>query len=133
MLTLSRSARVALGLGAVALAAASLTACSSSSGGSSSSSESASAIGGGVTAPIIVEPGTTSVTAKVGNNIVFNVNDPAKTKTITDKPEVLEITQGKDDGSAVFNPGAKALAAGVATVTITLADGGSTTITVTVE
>jgi hypothetical protein len=83
--------------------------------------------------PIIVNPGDTSTTVPVGRYVVFNVTDPAHTKITTDAPDLLELSQGHDDGSAVFNPGARALATGTATVTITAADGVSTsTVTVTV-
>ncbi len=82
--------------------------------------------------PVMVEPGATTATAKVGDTIVFNQPNPAKTKISTDNSDVLEVTQGKDDGSAVFNPGAKALKAGNATVTIVAADGTTSTVAVTV-
>jgi len=80
----------------------------------------------------MVEPGQDSATAKVGDFIVFNQPDPAKTKISTDNTAVLEVSPGKDDGSAVFNPGAKALSPGTAVVTIVAADGSTSTVTVTV-
>ena len=82
--------------------------------------------------PVMVMPGQTTATAKVGDFVVFSQPDPTKTTIGTDKPDVLELTQGKDDGSAQFNPGAKAIAPGVAVVTIAAADGTVSTVTVTV-
>jgi hypothetical protein len=82
--------------------------------------------------PVIVTPGEQSTTAKVGNTIVFNVADPTTTKISTDKPAILELTQGGTDGSATFNPGAKALSAGEAVVTITEAGGATREVVVTV-
>ena len=136
MNTTSRTARIVAVAGAAALVAVALAGCSSSSSSgsssSSSSSASSSAIGGNVLPPVMVEPGATTATAKVGDTIVFNQPNPAKTKISTDKPDVLELTQGKDDGSAQFNPGAKAIAPGTAVVSITAADGTVTQVTVTV-
>ena len=65
--------------------------------------------------------------------IVFAQPDPANTKLSTDRPDIVELTQGSDDGSALFNPGAVALAPGVAVVTIVTADGTTSTVTVTVS
>ena len=76
--------------------------------------------------PIMVTPGETDVSVPVGRYIVFNVNDPAHSTVSTDQPDLLELNQGHDDGSAVFNPGGKALAAGTAVVTLTEADGTTT-------
>ena len=73
--------------------------------------------------PVMVSPEQSEATVPLGRHIVFNVADPAHTHISTDQPSLLELTQGHDDGSAVFNPGGKALAPGVAVVTITGPDG----------
>ncbi|MGB8021115.1 MAG: hypothetical protein WCF04_07810 [Candidatus Nanopelagicales bacterium] len=78
-------------------------------------------------------PSQTTATAHVGETIVFNQPDPAHTRISTDNPDVLELFQGRDDGSALFNPGATALAPGVAVVTIEAADGSTERVTVTVR
>ena len=82
--------------------------------------------------PVIVTPNEQATTAKVGDTVVFNVADPTTTKISTDKPAILELPQGATDGSATFNPGAKALAAGVAVVTITESGGATREVVVTV-
>lgn len=87
----------------------------------------------GLPAPVIVEPGQAEATASVGETIVFSQPDPANSKVSTDRPDIVELTQGSDDGSAQFNPGAVALAPGVAVVTIVAADGATSTVTVTVS
>ena len=46
---------------------------------------------------------------------------------------VAEFIAGRDDGSAIFNPGVKALAAGTTTVVLANADGGIQDVTFTVE
>jgi len=131
----NRSTRAIIGTTLAALAVTALAACSGgSSGGSTTSAaptSTESPIGGNVLPPVMVEPGQTEVTAKVGSTIVFKVDDPANSKIATDNPEVLEVTQGSDDGSAQFNPGAKALKAGKATVTVT-SGAGVQTVAVTV-
>jgi hypothetical protein len=84
-------------------------------------------------APVFVTPGQTTAEAAVGETIVLNQPDPANTTMSTDRPDVLELIQGSDDGSAVFNPAAVARASGVAVVTIEAADGSTTRVTVTVR
>lgn len=70
--------------------------------------------------PIMVPAGQTDVEATVGRTIVFEVGaKPGRWKIATDNAEVLKVTPGGKDGTAVFNPGAEALAAGTATVTLT--------------
>lgn len=84
--------------------------------------------------PEIVEPGQTEVTVTVGRMVVFNVADPMQEMISTDNEAVVAVTPGKNDGSAVFNPGAEALAPGTAIVTLTNMDTGAeqkVTITVT--
>lgn len=84
-------------------------------------------------APVIVAPGETMAEAAVGETIVFDQPDPAHTTISTDRPDILDLTQGSDDGSALFNPAATALATGVAIVTIEADDGATTQVTVTVR
>ncbi|NYF16273.1 hypothetical protein HDC37_001087 [Microbacterium sp. AK009] len=48
-------------------------------------------------------------------------------------PAVAEFVQGRDDGSATFNPGVRALAEGTTTVTMTNQDGGIQPLEFTVE
>ena len=74
--------------------------------------------------PVIVEPGQVEATVSVGRMVVFNVADPTRQMIATDDPSVLSVVPGRDDGSAVFNPGAEALAPGTATVTLTDMDTG---------
>lgn len=105
---------MALAAGAMALTAA-LTGCSSDS---KSAEESATASAGQVLPPVIVTEGETTAEAKVGDTVVFNVADPVNTAISVDKPDVLELEQGYTDGSATFNPGAKAVAKGTAVVSI---------------
>ena len=86
-----------------------------------------------IPAPIFVAPDQTTAQAAVSETIVFTQPDPANTTISTDEPDVLELIQGTDDGSAVFNPAAVARAPGVAVVRIETADGSTTQVTVTVR
>lgn len=128
---------VALGASAVMLAACGSSSDSESSASPAATSASASASvpepGGSMLPPVIVPDDATTATAKVGDTIVFNVEDPVGTKIATDTPDLLDLTQGYNDGSATFNPGATALKAGQATVTLTEPDEPVRTVTITIE
>lgn len=86
-----------------------------------------------VIAPVIITADQMDAAAAVGNIIDIVVDDPVNTVISVDNADVLEITQGYDDGSAIFNPGAKALTAGTATITVTNPDGSTRDIVVTVS
>ncbi len=83
--------------------------------------------------PVIIAADQMDASAVVGDMIDIVVDDPVNTTIAVDNADVLEITQGTDDGSALFNPGAKALAAGTATITVTNPDGSIRDIVVTVS
>ena len=126
----------------IALLGVSVLAACSSSSSSTPSSASAAASSAAVSAapsgtagmlpPIIITEGQTTATAKVGDNIDIVVKKPAGTTIDTDKPDLLEVTQAHEDGGAVFNPGAKALKAGTATIIVTNPDGTTRNIVVTI-
>lgn len=82
--------------------------------------------------PVIVEPGQTEATAKVGDFIDIVVEEVIGTTIATDNPEILEISQARQDGDAIFNPGAQALAPGNAIITVTTPDNTTYDISVTV-
>jgi hypothetical protein len=83
--------------------------------------------------PVIITVDQMDAAAAVGDMIDIVVDDPVNTVIAVDNADVLEITQGSDDGSAIFNPGAKALAAGTAVVTVTNPDGSTRNIVVVVS
>jgi hypothetical protein len=121
---------------AAALAVSAVAGCatdSSDGDGSSAAPSMASSGSNQLPAPVFVAPDQTTAEAAVGETIVFTQPDPANTTISTDKPEVLELIQGTDDGSAVFNPAAVARAPGVAVVSIEAADGSTRQVTVTVR
>ena len=74
-------------------------------------------------------------TAKVGDfiDILVADNDIAGTTVDTDQPELVELTQAyEEEGGAIFNPGGKALAPGVAIITVTNPDSTTRDITLTI-
>ena len=83
--------------------------------------------------PVIIGVDQTDASAVVGDFIDILTDDPVNTVISVDNPQVLEITQGYDDGSAIFNPGAKAIAAGTAVITVTNPDGSTRDIVVVVS
>jgi hypothetical protein len=95
-----------LALLAMVLAVA-LAAC-----GGSSATPTPAPIGGDVMAPLILDATTTMGTIKVNQVVVFDVDDPTSWSLTADKPELVELIPGTDDGSSVGNPGAKGLKAG---------------------
>lgn len=125
--------RSAISLGCAAVLALGACASTGSEGEPTATPTASASATTGLPAPIIVEPDETAVEAKVGETIVFDQDDPAHSTVRTDNADVLELTQGYDDGSALFNPAAKALAPGVAVVTIEAADGTVSEVTVTVR
>ncbi|MDA3022599.1 MAG: hypothetical protein O2943_08100 [Actinomycetota bacterium] len=118
---------VAIGATAL-LGAAALAGCSSSSEPAASSTLGTAQL----PAPVMIAPDQTEASVKVGNFIVFNVESLAGTTISTDKPELLELSQAKEEGGAEFNPGAKALGVGVAIVTVTNPDSSTRDVTVTI-
>ena len=119
----------------IAIAAvATLSACSSDSTATTSTASTTTAAPGGSQAlpPVMVDLTTadgTTVEVTMATTIVFPVDDvTAWSATIAD-PSVVGFTAGKDDGSAVFNPGLTPMKAGTTEVTLT---DGTTTVTITV-
>ena len=120
----------------IAMGAAVLLGVGMVAGCSSSSDDASDETGGEETSqvlpPVIVEPGQTEATAKVGDFIDIVVDEVIGTTISTDNSDVLEVYQARQDGDAIFNPGAKALAPGDATITVTLPDNTGYDIAVTV-
>jgi hypothetical protein len=69
----------------------------------------------GVVAPIMID-GPDAVEVTVGN--ALDVITENVTEVKTDNPEVLEVSQPSDDGSAQFNAGATVVGAGEATLSV---------------
>ena len=123
-----------LGVGVLAGCSSSTSSDSSSSAAATAAASAAASPSGtaGMLPPIIVTDGQKTATAKVGDFIDIVVKKPAGTTIDTNKPDILEVSQAHQDGTAVFNPGAKALAPGDAVITVTNPDGSTWGINVTV-
>ena len=120
-------------LGIAVLAGCSASTSSTPAAPASDAAASAGVIGGDVLPPVIVEPTATTAEAKVGDTVVFNVDKLAGTTISTTTPELVELTQGGEQDGAEFNPGAKALAAGTAIVTVTNPDSSMRDVTITIS
>jgi hypothetical protein len=131
--------RTAAALGATALlGVAVLAGCSSSSdSGDAAGEASASAEAGGSTEmlpPVIITEDQTSATCKVGDFLDIIVPEDILAGTTVDSsdPALVEVTQAKEEGGAIFNPGGKCLAAGEATLTLTDPQGATRDIALTI-
>lgn len=93
---------------------------SGASGPSGASGATGPSGGAGVIGPIVVEPTQTDVVATVGRFLDFNVGpNPGDWKITSDNEAIVgELMQGGERDGATYNPGAKALAVGNATVTL---------------
>ena len=124
----NRLSKTAAIIAAAVLGVSVLAGCSSS--GDSDANQTTSE-GSQVLPPIILEPGETEATAKVGDVIVVKADDRLGTTIATDQPDILEVQQAYDDETAEFNAGAEVLAPGNAIITVSLPDGSSYDIAVT--
>ena len=85
--------------------------------------------------PVIININETTATAKVGDflDILVSDNALAGTTVDTDRPDLVELTQAyEEEGGAMFNPGGKTLAPGVAIITVTNPDSTTRDITLTI-
>ena len=119
------------------LGVAVLAGCSSSASdaGSSAVPSAAASTSEQMLPPVIITEDQTTATAKVGDflDIIVPEAELAGTTVATDKPELVELTQGGESGGALFNPGGQTLAAGVAVITVTSPDSTTRDITLTIS
>ena len=130
-----RTTRLAAAASVAVLGVAVLAGCSSSSSSDSSAASPAASSADSaqqMLPPVIVEPGQTEATAKVGDFIDILVDQLAGTTIDTSTPELLEISQGGEKDGAEFNPGAKALAPGEGVITVTKPDATSYDLKITI-
>ncbi len=125
---------------AALLGVAVLAGCSSSSdsGGSSDAGDTAASAEAGDSSqalpPVIITEDQSAATCKVGNFLDIIVPEDMLVGTTVDSsdPALVEVTQAKEEGGAIFNPGGKCLAAGEATLTLTDPQGGTRDIALTI-
>ena len=94
--------------------------------------------GGPVIAPVTMDANDlegATVDLKIGQVLNINTGDLAVDSYSgeVEDTSVAEFVKGKEDGSATFNPGVKALAEGSTKVVLSNADGGIEDVTFTVD
>jgi ABC-type phosphate/phosphonate transport system substrate-binding protein len=131
---MSRTRTAAAVSAAALLGVALLAGCSSSSEPAATDSAAASEGSSQVLPPVIITEDQTAATAKVGDylDIIVSEDKLAGTTVSTDQPELVELTQAKEEGGAMFNPGGKTLAPGTAVIVVTSPDSSTRDITLTI-
>ena len=112
-----------------------LAGCSSSSDSTEASASAAASEGSSqMLPPVIITEDQTSATCAVGNflDIIVAEDKLAGTTVDSSNEAIVTVTQAKQEGDALFNPGGECIAAGSATVTVTNPDGSTRDIAITV-
>ena len=113
-----------------------LAGCSSSSDSTEASASAAATADGGtqMLPPVIITEDQTSATCAVGNFLDIVVAEDKLAGTTVDSSDeaVVTVTQAKQEGDALFNPGGECIAAGSATITVTNPDSSTRDIAITV-
>lgn len=120
---------------AALLGVAVLAGCSSSSSETASSASAAASEGGAsMLPPVIITEDQTSATCAVGNmlDIVIAEKNLAGTTVSSSDEAMVSVTQAKQEGDALFNPGGECLAAGEAVLTVTNPDSSTRDIAITI-
>ena len=128
--------RTAAAVGAAALLGMTVLAGCSSSSDSTEASASAAASEGSsqMLPPVIITEDQTSATCAVGNFLDIVVAEDKLAGTTVDSSDeaIVTVTQAKQEGDALFNPGGECIAAGSATITVTNPDNTTRDIAITV-
>ena len=112
-----------------------LAGCSSSSDSTEASASAAASEGSSqMLPPVIITEDQTSATCAVGNFLDIIVAEDKLAGTTVDSSDeaVGTVTQAKQEGDALFNPGGECIAAGSATITVTNPDNTTRDIAITV-
>lgn len=129
--------RTAAAVGAAALIGVGVLAGCSSSTDTPAEEATAAAEAGDSTQmlpPVIITEDQSSATCKVGDFLDIIVPEDMLAGTTVDAadPSLVEVTQAKQEGDALFNPGGTCLAAGETTLTLTGPDGATRDIALTI-
>jgi hypothetical protein len=119
---------------AALLGVAVLAGCSSSSSDTASSASAAASGSTEMLPPVIITEDQTSATCAVGNflDIVIPEDKLAGTTVASSDEAMVSVTQAKQEGDALFNPGGECLAAGDAVITVTNPDSSTREIAITI-
>ena len=113
-----------------------LAGCSSSSSDTASSAAASAAASGSaeMLPPVIITEDQASATCAVGNflDIIVAEDKLAGTTVASSDEALISVTQAKEEGGALFNPGGECLAPGEAVITVTNPDGSVREIAMTI-
>lgn len=114
-----------------------LAGCSSSSDSAAEAETTAAADAGDSTQmlpPVIITEDQSAATCKVGDFLDIIVPEAKLAGTTVDSadPALVEVTQARQEGDALFNPGGTCLSAGETTLTLTGPDGATRDIALTI-
>lgn len=129
--------RTAAAVSAAALLGITVLAGCSSSSSDTASSAAASAASEGSTEmlpPVIITADQASATCAVGNflDIIVSEDNLAGTTVASSDEALVSVTQAKEEGGALFNPGGECLAPGEAVITVTNPDSSFREIAMTI-
>lgn len=134
---MSRTRTAAAASAAALLGITVLAGCSSSSSDTASSAAASAAASEGSTEmlpPVIITADQASATCAVGNflDIIIPEDNLAGTTVASSDEALISVTQAKEEGGALFNPGGECLAAGQAVITVTNPDSSTREIAMTI-
>jgi hypothetical protein len=127
---MNRTRTIAAAGAAALLGVAALAGCSSSSESTEADGDSTQML-----PPVIITDDQTSATCAVGDYLDIVIPEDQLIGTTVDSSDsaLVSVTQAKEEGDALFNPGGQCLSAGDATITVTGPSGSSREIALTIS
>ena len=127
---MNRTLTIAAAGAAALLGVAALAGCSSSNESTEADGDTTQML-----PPVIITDDQTSATCAVGDYLDIVIPEDQLIGTTVDSSDsaLVSVTQAKEEGDAVFNPGGQCLSAGDATITVTGPSGSSREIALTIS
>ena len=127
---MNRTRTIAAAGAAALLGVAALAGCSSSNESTEADGDTTQML-----PPVIITDDQTSATCAVGDYLDIVIPEDQLIGTTVDSSDsaLVSVTQAKEEGDAVFNPGGQCLSAGDATITVTGPSGSSREIALTIS
>ena len=127
---MNRTRTIAAAGAAALLGVAALAGCSSSNESTEADGDTTQML-----PPVIITDDQTSATCAVGDYLDIVIPEDQLIGTTVDSSDsaLVSVTQAKEEGDALFNPGGQCLSAGDATITVTGPSGSSREIALTIS